>query len=146
MWGFAKKILRRMPFERRKELGSFINEVKASIAAVDPIRMRRFRRRCRKYMLVYDAIVSCYALEKGIKKTSEEAMTAATSYNAIEKLVKDFGQNNKRRQEPRKKRSAPKSKELFVQEDDICAEELKAILILSKRRDGRPTPKKNCSE
>jgi ATPase subunit of ABC transporter with duplicated ATPase domains len=142
MWGFAKKILRQMPFERRKELSNFVTEVKASVSAVDPVRMRRFRRRCRKYMRAYDAIVGQYAADNGIEKTAEEAMTAATSHHAIKDFVKAFGHKNKKQQQPRKKRNAGMQKKLAGEE---FSEEERKLWLGTKRRDSRPTPAKTAA-
>jgi len=76
LWGFCKKNVRRMPFERRRELISFVTEVKTALTSVKPVRMQRFRKRCRKYMLAYHAIVAGYAEENGIGRDAEEAILA----------------------------------------------------------------------
>ena len=52
-WGFTKKIYRRGKKENKKDFRTFTKTVKECLQLVTAERSRRFRRRCRKYMLGY---------------------------------------------------------------------------------------------
>jgi hypothetical protein len=55
-WGFAKKLQRRLPLKDRRKVEGFIKSVKCCLKRVTCVRMRRFARRVRKYMLAYHQI------------------------------------------------------------------------------------------
>jgi hypothetical protein len=55
-WGFSKKLQRRLPLKDRRKIDGFIKSVKHCLLKVTPVRMRRFARRARKYMLAYHEI------------------------------------------------------------------------------------------
>jgi hypothetical protein len=77
-WGFSKKILRRLPLERKRDFDDFTHLVKETLLMVDPERSRRFRRRCRKYMLAYTTIS---------EEAQENKESASASFDRIEALV-----------------------------------------------------------
>jgi hypothetical protein len=77
-WGFSKKILRRLPLERKRDFGDFTHLVKETLLMVDPERSRRFRRCCRKYMLAYTTIS---------EEAQENKESASASFDRIEALV-----------------------------------------------------------
>ena len=94
-------------------------------------------------MLAYDSIVSSYAREHGVGKSSEEAMVAATSHHAIEELVKGFSSTLPKQELQRKKKTlALREKQLNIEEEEISEEAKKNHWIAFKKRDSRPTPKK----
>ncbi len=76
-WGFSKKIQRRLPLKDRRKVEGFIKSVKCCLKRVTPVRMRRFARRARKYMLAYHQI-------------GENPAVGAASRDQIDAIVDNF--------------------------------------------------------
>jgi hypothetical protein len=55
-WGFSKTIQWRLPLKDRHKVEGFMKSVKCCLKRATPVRMRRFARRARKYMLAYHQI------------------------------------------------------------------------------------------
>jgi hypothetical protein len=94
-WGFAKKILRRLPLGTKRDFDDFTQLVRESLLKVNPERSRRFRRRCRKYMLAYDKIS---------EEAQENKQAASASFDRIEALVESCFKSVDSKNEKRKRK------------------------------------------
>ena len=78
-WGFAKKVYRNLPFERKKGKANFHAAVRQSLHSVSIDTMRKFSAKARRYMLVYKLFDSA--------ASPEEYASKGMSYREIERFV-----------------------------------------------------------
>jgi len=83
VWGFVKRIIRRSPINQRRIFKDFVRLVNQEMSQVSKIRTRRFRRKCRKYMLGYLATKSQVVELK-------EGKSAKSFKATLDEFVRDF--------------------------------------------------------